>query len=95
MGVEFPSRTQEQRAQVENLIRFLRGRPETTLELFVSPRALTADLSQFEPSAADQGGSKEETEDLLLELLRRGTRLSEDDFIAELRHQRSSENVLA
>jgi CheY-like chemotaxis protein len=95
MGVEFPSRTQEQRAQVENLIRFLRGRPETTLELFVSPRALTADLSQFEPSEADREGSKEEMEDLLLELLRRGTKLSEDDFIAELRHQRSCENALA
>jgi hypothetical protein len=95
MGVEFPSRTQEQRAQVENLIRFLRGRPETTLELFVSPRALIADLSQFEPSEADREGSKEEMEDLLLELLRRGTKLSEDDFIAELRHQRSSENALA
>jgi hypothetical protein len=97
MGVEFPSRTQEQRAQVENLIRFLRGCPETTLELFVSPRALTADLSQFEPSEADREGSKdkEEMEDLLLELLRRGTKLQEDDFIAELRHQRSSENGLA
>jgi hypothetical protein len=34
-------------------------------------------------------------EDLLLELLRRGTKLSEDDFIAELHHQRSSENALA
>ena len=95
MGVEFPSRTEQQRAQVENLIRFLRGRPETTLKLFISPRALTADLSQFEPSEADREGSKEELEDLLLELLRRGTKLQEDDFIAELRHQRSSENALA
>jgi CheY-like chemotaxis protein len=95
MGVEFPSRTREQRAQVENLIRFLRGCPETTPELFVSPRALTADLSQFEPSEAHREGSKEEMEDLLLELLRRGTELQEDDFIAELRHQRSSENALA
>ena len=95
MGVEFPSRTEEQRAQVENLIRFLRGRPETTLELFISARALTADLSQFEPSEADREGSKEEMEDLLLELLRRGTKLQEDDFIAELRQQRSSENALA
>jgi len=95
MGVEFPSRTQEQRAQVENLISYLRGCPETTLELFISPRALTADLSQFEPSEADREGCKEEMEDLLLELLRRGTKLQEDDFIAELRQQRSSENALA
>jgi c-di-GMP-binding flagellar brake protein YcgR len=95
MGVEFPSRTLEQRAQVENLISFLRGGPETTLELFISPRALTADLSQFQPSDTDREGSKEEMEDLLLELLRRGTTLQEDDFVAELRHQRSSENALA
>jgi hypothetical protein len=80
---------------VESLISFLRGCPETTLELFISPRALTADLSQFEPSDADREGSKEEMEDLLLELLRRGTTLQEDDFVAELRHQRSSENALA
>jgi CheY-like chemotaxis protein len=95
MGVEFPSRTQEQRAQVENLITFLRGCPETTLELFISPRALTADLNQFEPSDPEREESKEEMEDLLLELLRRGTELQKDAFISELRRQRSSENAFA
>jgi CheY-like chemotaxis protein len=48
MGVEFPSRTPEQRAEVGNLIGLLRSCPESMLELSVSPRALTADLSQFE-----------------------------------------------
>ena len=48
MGVEFPSRTPEQRAQVENLINFLRSCPATMLELIISPRALVADLTQFE-----------------------------------------------
>ncbi len=48
MGVEFPSRTPEQRAEVGNLISFLRSCPESMLELSVSPRALIADLSQFE-----------------------------------------------
>ncbi len=43
MGVEFPSRTPEQRAQVGNLISFLRSCPESMLELSVSPRALAAD----------------------------------------------------
>src|SRR5580704_10213001 len=37
MGVEFPSRTPEQRAQVGNLISFLRGCPESMLEMSVSP----------------------------------------------------------
>ena len=48
MGVEFPSRTPEQRAQVGNLIDFLRNCPATMLELIISPRALVADLTQFE-----------------------------------------------
>src|SRR5271163_1851736 len=42
MGLEFPSRTPEQRAQVENLINFLRSGPDSTPELIISPRALTA-----------------------------------------------------
>src|SRR6202167_1758090 len=48
MGVEFPSRTPEQRAQVGNLISFLRSAPESMLEMSISPKALTADLSQFQ-----------------------------------------------
>ncbi|MGA7908627.1 MAG: PilZ domain-containing protein, partial [Candidatus Sulfotelmatobacter sp.] len=88
MGVQFPSRTPEQRAQVENLIGFLRNSPETMLELYVSPRALTADLREFEsgPDSADE--SSEEMEDSLLQLLREGTKLQQDEFLNELRRQR-------
>jgi DNA-binding response OmpR family regulator len=98
MGVEFPSRTAEQRAEVGNLINLLRSCPESMLELSVSPRALTADLSQFErsPELADgaaEGSVPEEMEDPLLELLRQGPTLQQDDFLAELRHQRSGESV--
>jgi CheY-like chemotaxis protein len=92
MGVEFPSRTAEQRAQVANLIGVLRSSPDRAPELTISPRALVADLTQFEP-AGPQGGNAatatEEMEDPLLELLRRGTSLQQADFLAELRHQRS------
>jgi hypothetical protein len=93
MGVEFPSRTPEQRAQVENLISFLRDCPQSSLELSVSPRTLTADLSQFEraPELADK--TSEEMEDPLLDLLRSGTTLQQDDFLTELRRQRSAESV--
>jgi DNA-binding response OmpR family regulator len=90
MGVEFPSRTPEQRAQVGNLISLLRGCPDSTPELAVSPRALTADLSQFE-HAPEPG--EETLEDPLLELLRRASGLQQDDFLAELRRQRSGEAV--
>ncbi len=91
MGVEFPSRTPEQRAQVGNLISFLRSCPETMLELAISPRALVADVSQFEPGEAAPSG--DELEDPLLELLRRGTALQQQDFLRELRRQRSPEDV--
>lgn len=105
MGVEFPSRTLEQRAQVGNLIGFLRSCPETMLELNVSPRALTADLSQFEPArrsadpasadqaSADQPSEDDDLEDPLLDLLRRGTSLQQDEFLDELRRQRLGESV--
>src|SRR5580658_1508296 len=98
MGVEFPSRTQEQRAQVGNLINFLRSCPESMPELIISPRALTADLSQFEhpPEPAverAEDSTGEELEDPLLELLRKGSALQQDDFLAELHRQRTGESV--
>ncbi len=95
MGVEFPSRTPEQRAQVGNLISFLRGCPQSMLEMSVSPRALVADLSQFEPApdAANATSEDEELQDPLLELLRQASSMQEDDFLEELRRQRSGEAV--
>ena len=95
MGVEFPSRTPEQRAQVGNLISFLRSCPESMLEMSVSPRALTADLSQFEsaPGAGNELAENEDLQDPLLELLRHATTMQEDDFLEELRRQRSGETV--
>ncbi|HUO16815.1 MAG TPA: PilZ domain-containing protein [Verrucomicrobiae bacterium] len=92
MGVEFPSRTIEQRAQVGNLISFLRGSPEAMLELMISPRALVADIKQFEPEENIRE-SGEDFEDPLLDLLRRGSSLHEDDFLSELHQQRSPEDV--
>jgi CheY-like chemotaxis protein len=93
MGVEFPSRTSEQRAQVGNLIEFLRNCPATMLELIISPRALVADLKQFEPEDKKAEEAGDEWEDPLLELLRRGASLQQDEFLAELQHQRSPEET--
>lgn len=90
MGVEFPSRTAEQRAQVGNLIDFLRNTPQTMLELTVSPQALVADVSQFEHQDLPQ---TDEMEDPLLELLRTGCSLQQEDFLAELRRQRTAADV--
>jgi len=93
MGVEFPSRTEEQRAQVGNLINFLRDCPATMLELVISPKALIADPTQFEPADKSRDESADEMEDPLLELLRRGASLQEDEFLGELRHQRTADTA--
>jgi hypothetical protein len=65
------------------------------LEMNVTPRALTADLSQFEPAprSGNETAETEEPEDSLLELLRKGSALQQDEFLAELRRQRSGEPV--
>jgi CheY-like chemotaxis protein len=97
MGVEFPSRTAEQRAQVENLINFLRSSPEAMPDLIISPRALVADITQFEPAegetSASDANAEEALEDPLLELLRRGASLQQEDFLSELHHQRCPDDV--
>jgi CheY-like chemotaxis protein len=95
MGVEFPSRTPEQRAQVGNLISLLRSCPDSMPELSISPRALVADLSQFEsaPEAVNGPEENEDLEDPLLELLRHATAMQQDNFLQELRRQRSGESV--
>ncbi len=93
MGLEFPSRTPEQRAQVGNLISFLQSCPESMPELIISPRALTADLSQFEHAREQADGTVDPLEDPLLELLRQGSSLQQDEFLDELRRQRSGESV--
>lgn len=88
MGIEFPSRTQEQRTKVGDLIQFLTSRPGTQPELLISPRSLVLDESDF--AVVSHG---HELEDALVELLRSGAGLSRDEFMAELRKQRSSEAV--
>ncbi len=93
MGVEFPSRTPEQRAQVGSLIDFLRNCPDSTPDLSISPRALTADLAQFRPEPEAADAPAQELDDPLLELLRRATAMQQDDFLEELRRQRSGETL--
>jgi len=93
MGVEFPSRTPEQRAQVVDVINFLRNSPTATPELIVSPRALQADLTQFKRDKKDSAATDEQMEDPLLDLLRRGASLEQEAFMAEIEQQRHPEDV--
>lgn len=90
MGVEFPSRTNEQRETVAHFIEFLTSRPGTVPELLISPKSLLADASQFENT---NGSPAEHLEDPLVELLRNGTSLTQEQFLAELHGQRNPEAV--
>jgi CheY-like chemotaxis protein len=89
MGIEFPARTEEQRKSVGDFIEFLTGQPGAQPTLETSPRSLTAnaiDLGQNE-------GSNGEADDALLELLRTGGGLEQEDFLAELARQRTPADV--
>ena len=93
MGIEFPSRTPEQRAKVAELISFLQNSPGAMPELVISPRALVADPNQFQRQDSDAGNSEEELHDPLVELLRRGSSLEQPEFMTELQQQRNPEDV--
>jgi DNA-binding response OmpR family regulator len=96
MGVEFASRTAEQREQVFDLINLLRSRPQESPELSVSPQAVKADVSQFEPRAdPNYEITDEEMDDPLLDLLRLGTSMQQEEFLSALQRQRSGESVNA
>ncbi len=85
MGIEFPARTEDQRKSVGEFIEFLTGQPGATPQLETSPRSLVAsavDLGQT-------GNPETDAEDPLLELLRTGTALEEEAFLAELHRQRT------
>lgn len=84
MGIEFASRTSDQRDHVGQFIEALTSRPGVVPELSVTPRAL---------SAVDLASEQDELEDALLELLRHHDDMSQEDFLLNLRKQRSSEEV--
>jgi CheY-like chemotaxis protein len=89
MGIEFASRTPQQRERVENFIGFLSSQPGTLPQLLITPRALTASEGYSET----QKPGAQDLEDPLLELLRSHESLSQEDFLQELRKQRGSEEV--
>jgi CheY-like chemotaxis protein len=93
MGIEFPARTSEQRSKVADFIGFLTTRPGTMPDLLISPRKLVVDESEFAPPSDGNADGNEEWNDALLELLHSGHTLSPQEFLAELRNQRNSEEV--
>lgn len=86
MGIEFPARTAEQRKNVGEFIDFLTSQPGTMPQLEASPRALIAE-------GIDSGDTLGDTDDPLLELLRSGVTMDEEEFLTELQRQRTPESV--
>ena len=97
MGIEFPARTEDQRKSVGDFIDFLTGQPGTTPLLETSPRALVASTVDLSPDLGQEPGQTSSTatdgEDPLLELLRTGSTLEEEAFLAELHQQRTPASV--
>ena len=84
MGIEFASRTPQEREEVADFIKFLISFPGTSPELDITPGIVAAgiDLAGFAAPAA------EELHDPLLDLLRNHESLSQEDFQQELQKQR-------
>ena len=89
MGIEFPARTEEQRKTVGDFIEFLTGQPGAQPTLETSPRSLTANAVDLSQNAGSNGDS----DDPLLELLRTGREMEQEEFLAELARQRTPEDV--
>jgi len=85
MGIEFPSRTQEQRQRVEEFIGCLTSQPGSEPQLQVLPRSLVASAIDLEPGP----GTGDEEQDPLLTLIRGGDAMDQDKFLAELVRQRT------
>jgi len=93
MGIEFPARTEDQRKSVGEFIAFLTGQPGATPQLETSPRALVASAVDLNQDLGQTSSAATDAEDPLLELLRTGTALAEEAFLAELHQQRTPASV--
>lgn len=91
MGIEFARKAMEDSAQVANFIGFLNASPGTTPELSVRPR----DLVATSPPAPEDEELMffMEMDDPLLDLLKDHERLSQEEFLQELRNQRNGATV--
>lgn len=87
MGIEFASRTAEQREQVGSFIDLLSNTPDTTPELQVQPRALRASNVHAEQTTEDH------IEDPLLHLLHHHEAMNQEEFLRALHDQRGTEAV--
>jgi len=85
MGIEFPARTELQRHSVGEFIGCLSSQPGAQPQLETSPRSLVASNAALSHTASADG----DVEDPLLELLRSGSGMEQEEFLAELASQRT------
>jgi len=83
MGIEFASRTEQERAQVADLIDFLSGRPTAVPQLLVQLRAFHDELCSTDDAAENHS-------DPLVELLRNADSMTREMFLEVLHSQRST-----
>jgi hypothetical protein len=94
MGIEFPGRTEDQRKTVEEFIDCLSSQPGTQPQLEASPRSLVASAVDFSQNGSSDGsGAEGGNDDPLVELLRSGGPMEQEDFLAELTRQRTPAGV--
>jgi CheY-like chemotaxis protein len=91
MGIEFTSRSAQEREEIADFIKFLISFPGTSPELDITPGVLAAVVDP----AASAAPAAEELHDPLLDLLRNHESLSQDDFLQELEKQRGLVAVTA
>lgn len=89
MGIEFASRTEEQRERVSEFIRFLTGNPDNFPRLLITPCSFNDAADSNVPIHQES----EELDDPLLDLLRSHQLLNQEEFLQRLRGQRSAQTV--
>lgn len=89
MGIEFRARTEEQRKSVADFIECLTGHPGAQPELEISPRSLVASAVDLSQGDAPDGNAQ----DPLVDLLRTGSGMDQEEFLAELSRQRTPANI--
>ena len=86
MGVEFASRTGDERSQVEHFIEFLTNQSEVMPQLSVAPKSI-----DFSPQDGHSPSYQGALKDDLLQLLRQEQNMTQEEFLTELRSQRRSQ----
>ena len=87
MGIELTLPTQAQQNEVQNILNLLTSNPEMLPELQVAPVALSG--SSRDQKQTNKNRSTDNSDDSLLQLLHNHESLSQEEFLQELRQQRT------